>query len=280
MPDVFQYFDFREYLRDYYREKKAASKAFSYLNFARKAKISSSGFLLHVIKGERNLTRAVMLNVAQAMGLDKPQAEYFGILVAFGQAKSQADKALQYEKLMGLRQTAQVKRLDDHQYAFYSDWYHSVIRELVPLLPPEATPAQIGRMMIPVLAAAETAGSLKLQEELGILRKRAGGAYVQSEPFIGGSGAPSRKLAITRFQQAMLEIAGKAWDNFAENEISMHTATLTFSEGAAKAAKAELKECTGRLLALAQGDTQPAAKVYHVNLNLFPVTRNLKGSRA
>jgi uncharacterized protein (TIGR02147 family) len=59
VADVFQYLDYRAFLRDYYKEKKAASKTFSYVNFARKAKISSSGFLLHVIKGERNLTGPV-----------------------------------------------------------------------------------------------------------------------------------------------------------------------------------------------------------------------------
>ena len=140
MPNVFQYLDYRLFLRDYYQEKKTASKSFSYVNFARKAKISSSGFLLHVIKGERNLTGPVLVNLAQAMGFDRPQTEYFGDLVAFDQAKSQAEKNFRYGKIMSQRRSAQVKQLEDSQYAFYSDWHHSVIRELAPLRFPGRPP--------------------------------------------------------------------------------------------------------------------------------------------
>ncbi len=279
MPDVFQYLDYRAFLRDYYQEKKAASKTFSYVNFARKAKISSSGFLLHVIKGERNLTGPVLVNVAQAMGFDRPQTEYFGDLVAFDQAKSQAEKNFRYGKIMAQRRSAQVTQLEDSQYAFYSDWHHSVIRELAPLLVPGTAPAHLAKLVIPAISAGEAGSSLKLQEGLGLLRKSPEGGYAQSEPFIGGSGAPHRKLAITRYQRAMLEVAGQAWDNFPENAIAMQTATLSLSAEAAQAAMAEMKVFLKRLLALAQADTLPAERVYQVNLNFFPVSKTVEGKQ-
>jgi uncharacterized protein (TIGR02147 family) len=153
MPDVFEYVGYREFLRDYYREKKAASKGFSFQNFARKAKIGSSGFLLHVMKGERNLSGPVLLNVAQAMGLDKAQTECFGNLVAFDQARTQAERNFHYDRIMAQRRTA-------------------------------------------------------------------------------------------------------------------------------RALKAEMKEFNKRVLALAQGDARPPDRVYHVNLNFFPVTRKVGGQRA
>jgi hypothetical protein len=60
----------------------------------------------------------------------------------------------------------------------------------------------------------------------------------------------------------------------------MRTATLALSDATAMAVKAELKSCLGRILALAQADSAPADRVYHLNLNFFPVTKDLKGLRA
>jgi uncharacterized protein (TIGR02147 family) len=280
MADLLQYLDFRAYLRDYYREKKAASPAFSHQSFARKAGIASSGFLLHVMKGERNLTGPVRFKVAQAMGLGKAEAEYFGWLVDFGQAKSQGEKDLAYGKIMAIRRHAQVRQIEDGQFAFYSDWLHSVLRELAPLAPAKFPVARLAKLVVPPPSAAEAAASLKLLLELRLFSRAADGAFAQRDPFVGGSGAPVRKPAITHFQRAMLELAKQAWDHFGENEIAMRTATLALSEGAAAAAKQELKACLARILDLAQADSAPADRVYHVNLNFFPMTKDLKGLRA
>jgi uncharacterized protein (TIGR02147 family) len=289
MPDVFQYLDFRAYLRDYYQEKKASQKAFSHLSFARKAGIASSGFLLHVMKGERNLTRPVALKTANAMGLGKTEKEYFGWLVDYGQAKGPSEKNLAYEKIMSMRHTAKVRQLDDGQYAFYSASLHAVLRELAPLAPAGFPAARLAKLVVPPPSAAETSASLKLLQELGLLYREtdresavAGpdGKFVQRDAFIGGTGAPVRKPAITRFQKALLELAGQAWDHFGENEIAMRTATLALSEAGAAAVKAELKACVERILELAQGDAAPADRIFHVNLNFFPATKSLKGLRS
>jgi uncharacterized protein (TIGR02147 family) len=92
IPNIYQYSDYRAFLRGYFSQKKAASKAFSHQNFARKAQIKSSGFMLHVMKNERNLTKPVLLKVARAIGLNPAETEYFEYLVSFDQAKTQADK--------------------------------------------------------------------------------------------------------------------------------------------------------------------------------------------
>lgn len=272
MPDIFHYTSYREFLKDYYRERKAANRAFSYQGFARKAGIASSGFLLHVMKGERNLTRPVLLKVARAMDLDGPRTEYFGDLVCLDQAKTPAEKDFYSGKVMAGRQSAHVKTLDDRQFEFYSEWYHSLVRELVPLLKRGSPPSALARMAVPALTAGQAKRSLKLMEELGILKRVAGG-YAQSDPFIGGSGSPVRKAAITRFQKSMLGVAAQAWDRFPENEISMHTATFTLSGAALPAVVAELQAFKNRLLKLVREDRKAADRVYHLNLNFFPMSR-------
>ncbi len=275
MPYIYRFTSYREFLLEYYREKKSRVKSFSYQVFAQKAKIGSSGFLLHVIKGERNLTKTVLIKVAQAMGLDRMETEYFEDLVSYDQAKTQAEKNFYYGKMMAARQSVQVRSLDDYQYAFYSEWYHSVIRELVPMLPKGHASAAIGKCVVPGITGTQVKKSLVLLEKLGILKLDVAGQYVQSEAFISGTGAPSRKVAITKFQQAMLGIASQAWDNFPENEISMLTSTLSVSQETAANIRAEIRDFNKKLLSLAKADSKPSDQVFHLNMNFFPITKNI-----
>lgn len=57
MPKIYNYIDYREFMNDYYKEQKEKKKTFSFQSIARKCGISSSNFLLHVIKGEQQRAR-------------------------------------------------------------------------------------------------------------------------------------------------------------------------------------------------------------------------------
>ena len=87
MKTIYEYIDYRSYLGDYFIERKKANPRFSHQLFAQKAGIKSSGFVLHVIKGQRNLTKPVLLKISRALGLDSAQTDYFEDLVSFDRAK-------------------------------------------------------------------------------------------------------------------------------------------------------------------------------------------------
>jgi len=52
---VYAYLDYRAFLRDYYAERKAASRAFSYRAFSKRAGVSAPNYLKLVIDGKRSL---------------------------------------------------------------------------------------------------------------------------------------------------------------------------------------------------------------------------------
>jgi uncharacterized protein (TIGR02147 family) len=189
MPDIYQYTDYRAFLRDYFNEQKAARPSFGHELFACRAGIKSSGFVLHVMKGERNLTRPVALGIARAMGLTQAQTAYFEDIVSFGQAKKQSDREYYLERIQAKRKSVKSSALDDKQYEFYSAWYHSVIRELMTLVKKSGDPASLAKLLVPPITSKQAKDSLKLQEELGILKKNRSGRYRQTQPFVSGGGA-------------------------------------------------------------------------------------------
>ena len=87
MLEIYDYSDYRQFLKDYYESHKAVNPNFSFRYLAQKAGINSSGYYKLVIDGKRNLTRATILKTCAALKLDDREAEYFENLVLFNHAR-------------------------------------------------------------------------------------------------------------------------------------------------------------------------------------------------
>jgi uncharacterized protein (TIGR02147 family) len=279
MPDIYRYNDYRAFLRDYFAERKSANAGFSHENFTRRAQIKSKGFLLHVMKNERNLTKPVLLKVARAMGLTPAETDYFEDLVSFDQAKSNSDKNFYFSKIASRRSDVNCKNLDDMQYKFFASWHHSAVRELITLISPNTDPATIAKLLVPPASASQIKESLKLMLSMGLVKKDSRGNYVQSEPFISAGGLV-RNIAIMNFQKTMLVLASQAWDYFPEKEVNMNTLTFTMSDDLVGVINNEIASFKKKLLALVANDVKKATRVLHMNISFFPVSRRIKEAKS
>ena len=154
--DVFDYLDYRAYLRDFYAHQKATKKSFSFRSFSRKAKLSSPNHLKRVMEGDRNLTAEMASRFAKACGLGDEEAEYFENLVAFNQARTTAERSKAYAKLTGFRRYRQAHKLDVAHAAYHATWYLPAIRELAARADFEADPAWIAKRMVPSITIARS----------------------------------------------------------------------------------------------------------------------------
>jgi uncharacterized protein (TIGR02147 family) len=276
MIDIFSYFDYRTYLKDYFAESKKTCKAFSHQFFADKAGIKSTGFMLHVINGQRNLTVPVLLKVAKAINLDNPQTEYFETLVALNQAKNQSEKEYFLQKLLEKRRIAKTFRIEDRQIEFYSEWYHAAIRELVNVVGNNGDVSKMAKLLTPSVSPAKVRESLSLLLELGLIRETSDNHYEITHQYIEGDD-PALRTAIIAFQRSMLTLAGKSWDNCPAGEVSAHTLTLALSEKLAEELKSDMEQFKKKSIEKILADKDTAQRVYQVNMNLFPLSKNKEG---
>src|SRR5262245_22843026 len=96
---LFQYFDYRDFLRDRYRVLKARRR-FSYRLFARRAGFRSSNIFKLVMEGRRNLTEKSSRMFAKGLRLNRSEGEYFRELVLFNQAATHEEKNERYRQLL------------------------------------------------------------------------------------------------------------------------------------------------------------------------------------
>src|SRR5688572_4669447 len=127
---VYDFLDYRAYLRAYYEAAKQQRRSFSFRFFSKLAGLRSPNFLKLVIDGQRNLGAESVERFAHALGLSAADAEFFGDLVALGQAPTLAEKNRAFENIAASRRFRAARRISGELFAYLSHWYNPVIREL------------------------------------------------------------------------------------------------------------------------------------------------------
>src|SRR5476649_3094617 len=91
-PNLFDYFDYREYLQDYYLFHKKRNSAYSYRLFARKAKLGSPNYLKLVVDGKRRITDRTLFQFARGLGLNRDEEKYFRELVMYQEVADRSEE--------------------------------------------------------------------------------------------------------------------------------------------------------------------------------------------
>jgi uncharacterized protein (TIGR02147 family) len=273
MNPLFEYMNYRDYLRDYYAEKKKQHAFYSFRLFAQKAGFASPNFFKLVVDGKRNMSKESAFRFSKALGHSKKEAEYFENLVFFNQSKTLEEKNAYLANLMKFRKNADPKKIEQSEYAYYSAWYIPVIRELVIAMDFYDDFKKLGRAVVPAISAIEAEKAVKLLLELGYIRKNGGGHYEQSSVFLT-TGPAVRSLAVANFHKAMMQRAAESLERFPADKRDVSCLTVGVSENTFTTMVSRIAEFRKELLALTESDTN-MSKIVQVNFQLFPLSINL-----
>lgn len=80
------------FLKEYCHSFKKKHKTFSHRYISDKLGYRSSGFFLHIIRGERKLSESLISKMCKLFQFNKREAEYFTLLTHLNQSKSVSDK--------------------------------------------------------------------------------------------------------------------------------------------------------------------------------------------
>ncbi|MBN1760675.1 MAG: TIGR02147 family protein [Chitinispirillaceae bacterium] len=273
MADLFVHQNYREYLREYYNEQKALKKQFSYRSFSEKAGIAAPSFLFHVIEGKRNLTKNSVVKVSMAIGHTRNEAEFFENMVFFNQAQTITEKTVYYSRLVELRKSIDLAIIPKDRYEYYSNWYHSVIREVVTFFDFKDDYNRLGSFLVPRIKASEAKASIRLLERLGFIERDAQGLYHQTQNLIHVRVGPEDHFVIQKFQIEMVRTALKAYDTVPVPDRFSSSTTFSISRETFGLYKMRLRELQQQLMEMARIDEHPGT-AYQLTLNLFPVSRS------
>lgn len=270
---VFEYLDYREFLKDYYNNKKANNPAFSLRVFSDKIGFKAKDFISRVMNGEKNLSSQSIPKVASGLRLGKHETEFFIGLVNFNQAETQENRDsafAQMQAALKVARFAEKQHLLGHcQYMVYSHWRHLTIRSLIGLFGFQGDYETLAKQVHPRISVEEAKQSVKLLEECQLIKKDENGNYVLTESAIT-TGDRTSKLALRGFHQHCLKLASESIDRDGPKDRHISGLTLGISQEGYDRIVERINAFRKEIALIAEED-QGADKVFQMQFALFQV---------
>lgn len=267
---IFEYDNYRVFLKDFYISSKAQNRNFSFRYFARVAAIGSPSFLKHVIDGQRNLTLPVIEKFAKALKLNKQEASFFKSLVLLNQATTTEAKELHVQEISKHKLFIKFQSLNAAQLRFYEHWYYVAIRELVTLKDFKEEPEWIARQLSPPVSPNEAKTALGELIKLGLLKYDEKGRLIQCETLVS-TGNEVTSSFVSLFHKEMMKKAADAIDRYAKPQREISCGTFGVSEETFKIIKERTQNFRKEMQELAAQDANQDF-VCQLNFQVFPLS--------
>ncbi len=269
MPSIFEYLDYRKYLRDFYDEKKRKNAHFSYQIWAHRAGFRSKSFFPEVISGKKNVSNEAVDVIAGSIGLEGKSFAYFEALVSFNQAKTHEQKTRTWARLAEFNRRSSARLLVRDQHDFYRQWYHHTVRELIVMHNIGSNWERLAMLVVPAISPRQAKASVGLLLRLGLVRKK-GNLYELTDAVVT-SGDEVRSVAVTEFHLQNLDVAKKAVTECPSSERDISCIAAALSPHGYATVKEEVRRFREKLVAIVEKDAKQD-RVYHVNIQLYPTS--------
>ncbi len=269
--NLFQYLDYRRFLRDWFAASKKARRGLSFRSFAKKAGFKSVNFFKFVMDGKRNLTEESLVKCLNGLELNKQERDFFRNLVTFNQAKTHEAKNAAYQRLIRSRKYSQLKPIVKEQYEYFATWYHPVIRELIVSRDCDGTPEGIANRIFPPITPVQAARSIELLEKIGLIEKGSDGRWRQPDTLVS-TGAEVLSVSLLNYHRTVLDLSKEILDTVPMSRRDVSAMTLGVLKERIPEIKRKIQEFRGEILKLVANDSRPE-EVVQLNIQMFPVTR-------
>jgi uncharacterized protein (TIGR02147 family) len=253
---VFDYFDYRDYLRDVYDYLKGRRYGYSYRAFSQEAGISSHNFLPRIIRSDRNLSEEFIPVLAAYLKLSEKEKKYFETLVSFNNSKKPLIKEKYLKQLLALRVVNEEYRIEDKKLRFFEKWYYPVIRELVAICDFKEDYNLLARHCIPRITPVQAKGAVAFLVKNGFIKKRNDGRYSVTEAIIATEPEIDSAI-IPKYHRITLQQCAEAVDTLKKEDRNFSSSTLRVSKEVYEEIKKEIFNFRKRLLSMAKDCANP-----------------------
>lgn len=268
---VYQFSDFRAFLKNHAQEAKKRNPSWSYGAWARRLGLSGTAALTMVIHGQRNPGQRFMEKLNRYFEFDAREREYFSNLVRLQKYSTDPEmRVLLMEKIASIHPTGSFRLLDVHTFDAISHWYFYAIREMTLLDRFQEDPAWISSELRFKVSPRDATYALRILKKLGLLRRDSQGRLKPSDGTIDTTSDIAAE-GIKRFHEEMIEHAKTSVRSADVSERELNATTLALHHRDLAKAKQLIRKFQDqfcRTLEKGSGDS-----VYQLGIQFFPLTK-------
>lgn len=272
MDSIFEFSDYRDYLKLYYEERKKTHPFFSYQMFGKKLDISPSS-LFCVLEKKLHLPVRCAPAAKKCLGLTGRASEYFDLLLAASRTKKAGERERLMKEAFQLKDT-QRRSLENDELAYLSQWWTVVLRSFLQINQGKTDLKNIAKSIRPQISESQVRESLELLHKLGFIKKTAHGRVKLSDAHLTIHGADKAK-AIRAFQSQVLDLAKSSLQEVPPQERDVSTLTMAIDDDGFEDIKGMLQEFR-RQVQIRIDECPAPSRVVQLNLAMFPVSQDVK----
>lgn len=273
MTSLFDYLDYRTFLRDFYDAQKKENPYFSYRYIGRKIGLDP-GYVVKIMQGKLHVPEKYIDGFCSLCKFSAKEKKFFRTLIDFNKAKTEDRIKQLFEKLLACKSLGK-HSLDEFQYDYYHKWYHTAVRSLIGIVPFSGDFAALAAMLTPQVTVPDVKKSVALLEKLSLIRKEPSGVYALTDQFVT-TGESWRMVAIRDFQRETINLAAESLDRHKKEDRDISTVTVAIDKEKLGELRERISEFRESILKLA-GDSATPDCVYQLNVQLFPMASSKAG---
>jgi uncharacterized protein (TIGR02147 family) len=274
MKSIFEYLDYRVYLKDFYEERKSSRSYFSYRLFGDRVGVDPS-YLVKVFLKCRHISEKSIRKFAEFCGLAGKEAEYFDALVHFVKAKSHNESKLYFERLLSIKNVS-AQRLLPRQYDYYQKWYHSAIRSVLEYHDFRGDYKRLAEQVDPPISRKEAKESMALLTALDLVAKDETGRYRITNAAVT-TGPEWQSLAVQAFQEETIRLSHESLRRHPKKHRDVSTVTMNINGHDFLELRERIREFRESAIKFVSEANGPD-RTYQLNIQFFPVSK-VEGGR-
>ena len=260
MPEVLDYLEYREFLKDWFVETKKGSPFTSYRYLA---------WLVRVFQKEGHLNEGTLPAFIRLCGLDDRRAEYFKTLYRFNKTKAKQTLSELYYRLMELR-SMETRVLSAPELSYFGSWACAALRALIGITKDTSDIGKLGKRLNPAISQDEARSALGILKQLGLVVPDGNNGWNITDQIIS-TGGEVKSQAVRDFHRHTLELAQESIDRHKPEERDISSVVFTADEDDLPEIRHRIEEFRRGLLQFAR-KSERADRVYALNIAMFPLS--------
>jgi uncharacterized protein (TIGR02147 family) len=265
--DIFEYTDYRKFVRDFFQYKKQSESKYSLETLARKVGLSKMS-IKYIMDEKRHLSTTSIQGFCDGLNLKGASARYFQTLVRLNKSRTESERIENLESLMRMKCCPLRERvLKDTQLRLFQNWYHAAIVEMSYLKGFRKDAKWIQSKLKFTVPISKIRDSLQFLEDQGLLD--------QQESNLGKIKIDSeiRSQLVKNYNRQGLKNAETALLTQSDDDRKAFQLMISVNENQFEIAKKMIADFRHQLHDTL-ASTEPANRLVQINMDLFTIAKD------
>ncbi len=268
MPDVLDYLEYREFLKDWFVESKKDNRFTSYRYLGQKTGVDPA-WLVRVFQKEGHLNEEALPAFIRLCGFDDRRAEYFRVLYRFCKTKAKSSLSELYCRLMELREM-EARVLTSPEFMYFGNWACTALRALIGISENTSDLHAVANHLNPPISQNDARNALEVLKQLKLIEKDGHGGWNITQQIVT-TGGEVKSSAVRDFHRRTLELAQESLDRHSIAERDVSSIVFTVDQADIPEFKQRIEDFRRGLLQFAK-KSEHANRVYALNVSMFPLS--------